>query len=419
MKKRTRRFVYGTLILCALSALTGATVAAGDWPQWGGANRDFKTDSTGLRDTWPDGGPRELWSRPLGEGYSAVAVSGGRVFTMYSVPGEKREAVVALDAKTGKTVWEHSYQAPPLPRMQLEYGPGPHSTPLIADGRVFAIGATGKFFTLDAKSGEVLWSHDLYKEFGTNWRRGYTCSPIAYKNTVIITLGAGKSTGVAAFDQKTGEVVWKRQNFVYGFSSPILINVDGQEQLVVFMAEEAAGVDPGTGELLWSHPHKTNWGLNISTPVWGEDNLLFLSSAYNGGSRMLQLSQKDGKTTVKELWFNNRFRIHFGTAIRIGDYVYGSSGDFGPAFFTAVHVRTGKVAWRDRSFARVQAVYADGKLIIVDEDGHLALVTVSPEGLQTHSRVEILKSNAWTPPTLVGATLYLRDRRTIRALALD
>ncbi len=302
--------------------------------------------------------------------------------------------------------------------MNLEYGPGPQATPLVVGDRVFAVGATGKFHALDKKTGELLWAHDFYEEYGTLWRRGYSCSPLAYGDTVIVTVGGGES-GVIALNQADGTIAWKKQDFNFAPASPILINLDGQEQLVVFMAKEAAGLDPASGELLWSHPHPTSYGLNISTPVWGEGNLLFLSSAYSGGSRLLQLSRAGGKTTVKELWFNNRMRIHFGNAIRIGDTVYGSSGDFGPTFFTAIDIKTGKVLWRDRSFPRFSSVYAEDRLVVLDEDGNLALVTASPEGLEVHSRVELLSNNAWTPPTLVGTTLYVRDRKTLRALELD
>jgi hypothetical protein len=106
-----------------------------------------------------------------------------------------------------------------------------------------------------------------------------------------------------------------------------------------------AGLDPRSGALLWSHPHKTDWGLNISKPVWSEGNLFFCSSAYRGGSRMLQLSRQGVQTSVKELWFTNRMRIHIGNTVRVGDYSYGSSGDFGPAFFSVVDVKTGRVVW--------------------------------------------------------------------------
>jgi len=197
------------------------------------------------------------------------------------------------------------------------------------------------------------------------------------------------------------------------------VNVDGQDQLIAFLGKVVAGIDPNNGNLLWSHPHVTEWGLNISNPVWGNDNLLFISSAYSGGSRVLKLTQKDGKTTAEELWFHRRMRLHHGTAIRIGDYVYGSSGDFGPAFLAAVNVKTGEIAFQDRSFPKSNLLLAEGKLIILDEDGNLALATATPTELKVISKVSVMKNLAWTAPTLVGTKLYLRDRHTIMALDLS
>ena len=202
-------------------------------------------------------------------------------------------------------------------------------------------------------------------------------------------------------------------------ASPILIDVDGQTQLVVFGGDIITGMDPANGRVLWSHPHKTDWGLNISTPVWSAgDHLLFVSSAYGTGSRALELRQKEGKTAVVEKWASRRMRVHIGTVIRIGDYVYGSSGDFGPAVISAVDMKTGAIAWQDRSFSRAQLLYADGKLVVLDEDGTLGLATVSPHGLTVLARANVLTNLAWTPPTLVGTSLYVRDRKTMAAFDL-
>jgi len=418
--------MFKSLLAALLAGVLAIPTALGqDWPQWGGPQRNFTSPVTGLASTWPSGGPRVIWSRPLGEGYSAIAVEGGRAYTMYRERAgllqfgrSDREVVVALNTADGKTVWEHRYDAPALRGMNLEYGPGPHSTPLIVGNRIFTAGAMGHFFALDKNTGKPLWSHNLHQEFGMAWERGYSCSPIAWRDMVLLTTGRpGQS--VIAFNQADGKVVWKRHNFAEGPSSPILINVDGQDQLVVFMADGPVGLDPANGNLLWSHPHKTNYGLNISTPIWGPDNLLFISSAYNGGSRVLQLSRGAGKTSVRELWFSSRMRIHFGAAVRVGDYIYGSSGDFGPAFLAAVNVKTGQIAWQDRSFARASVLHADGKLIVLDEDGDLALAAPSPQGLKVLARAQVLSENAWTAPALAGARLFIRDRSTIRALALN
>ena len=420
----------------AAAVLVVAATAPGPlagWSQWGGPTRDFKAPSTGLAATWPADGPRELWSRPLGDGYSAIVTDGGTLFTMYrpvkgliaSMVGKvtgsaaEPEVVIALDAATGTTLWEHTYDAPLLSGMGMEYGPGPHATPLVAGDLVFAPGVTGKLHALDTKTGRVVWSHDLWAQMGGKKQpRGYSCSPLAYGNNVILTLG-GPGQAVVAFDQKTGRVAWKNGSFDPGPSSPIVIDVDGQPQLVVFHADGIAGLDPTSGTTYWNHPHKTDYGLNISMPVWGEDNLLFMTSAYSGGSRVLELKQAAGKTAVRELWFNRRLRVHIGNAIRLGDIVFGASGDFGPAIFTAVNVRTGETAWQERGLARASGVYADGKLILLDEDGVLALARPDAKGLNVQSKAEVLTNRAWTIPTLVGTKLFLRDRINIKALELS
>ena len=391
-------------------------LAALEWPQFGGPQRNFQTEATGLATSWPASGPKKLWSRDLGEGYSSIAVDGAVLYTMYRLGNQ--EVVLAADAATGKTIWEHRYDATFLPTMKMENGPGPHATPLVTPTLVFTTGILGKFLALNKKTGKVVWSHDLFQEYGGRVSdRGYACSPLAYRDTILLKVG-GPGAAVMAFHQKDGAVVWKQHDFTASPASPVLIQVGGQDQLVLFMGDQVVGLDPRNGASLWSHPHRTDWGLNISTPVWGPDNLLFVSSAYSGGSRALQLSLSAGKTAVKEQWFTNRMRLHHGNGIRIGDHVYGSSGDFGPAPLTAIDVKTGKIAWQDRTFSKATLLLADGKLIVLDEDGNLALTTVSPQGLQVLAKASLLRKNAWTSPSLAGTRLYLRDRRTLMALDL-
>ncbi|HKN81981.1 MAG TPA: PQQ-binding-like beta-propeller repeat protein [Pyrinomonadaceae bacterium] len=406
------------IMLAVLLSMTevAAFAQSSDWPQWGGPHRNFTSETKGLATTWPATGPRRLWQRELGEGYSAIAVEGGMLFTMYR-KGEN-EVVIALDAATGKTVWEYSYAAPFSPQYDMSNGPGPHATPLVTGNLVFSSGATGKLHCLDKKSGKVLWSHDLIDEFqGTVRVNGYSCSPIAYKDKIVMIIG-GQASSFVAFNRKDGSVLWKKHNFRNSTSSPIIINVDGQDQLVAFMYGEVVGLDPNSGDLLWSHPHPVEFGLNTSTPIWGPDNLLFISSGYNGGSRVVKLIRAGDKTTVEEVWAHGLMRVHFSNAIRVGDVVYGSSGDFGPAPFTAIDVKTGKVLWRNRSFPRASFLFADSRFIILDEDGDLLLATPTPEGLTIISKVALLSGNSWTVPSLAGTRLYLRDRKSIMALEL-
>ena len=390
------------------------------WNQFGGPHRNFHVESVPLADTWPDGGPTRLWGRPLGEGYSSIVVDGGLLVTMYRDGDE--EVVTALDASTGSTLWRHVSQAPLVHNGYVDIwlnasGPGPYSTPLIAGDAVFAVGIEGRFDSLDKRTGEVLWSHDLVELFDLSEYNAFASSPLAFGETVILPLG-GSAHGVVAFKQDTGTVSWKSTVFPVAPGSPVLISVDGQEQLVVVGQQELVGLDPENGRQLWRHPHENELGLNISMPVWGPDGRLFTSSAYNGGSRMIHLSQIDGRTTPEEAWSTNRMRVHFSNALRIGTMIIGSSGDFGPAFLTALDAATGREHWRDRTFARAHMLYADGKLVIVDEDGDIAIASVTDQGIDIHARQSVLTANAWTPPTLVDGTLFVRDRTQIVALDL-
>jgi outer membrane protein assembly factor BamB len=417
--RKTRSFVPVPILLFAAIA-NGTANDEIPWPQWGGPSRDFRVGSTGLATSWPAGGPKKIWSRALGEGYSSLVADSDALYTMYRVGDD--EIVVSLEAATGETRWEHRYQAPLLEDMDYgtwlrQGGAGPYSTPLLLGRAVYAVGTTGKFHAIDRRTGEVLWHHDLDQKFEMSGYRGYAPSPMVYDGNILLPIG-GEGQAVVAFNPANGEVVWKNQDFRLAPASPILIEVDGQDQLVVFTPGEVIGLDPRNGNPLWSHPHETNYGLNISTPVWGEGGLLFTSSAYNGGSRVIRLARAGERTTVEELWSSNRLRLHFGNAMRIGSLILGTSGDFGPAFFIAVDVETGEEIWRERTFGRSQMVLVESTLVIVDEGGDLAIASAGPNGLKVHARAELLTENAWTPPTLVGTRLYVRDRRNVVAVEL-
>ena len=416
----TQGRVIGMLVALAAPGLVHAQTPPATWHQLGGPSRNFHVESTPLAETWPDDGPPRLWSRPLGEGYSSVVTDGETLVTMFRAGDE--EVIIGLDPETGVTRWQHRYDAPLVHNGYVDIwlnasGPGPYSTPLLTDGVVFAVGIDGRFHALDAATGAVRWSHDLATVFDLTTYNAFASSPLSFGETVILPLG-GSGEGVAAFRQDNGSVVWRSAPFAVAPGSPVLIEVDGQTQMVVVGQQELLGLAPEDGRVLWRYPHTNELGLNLSMPVWGPDGLLFISSAYDGGSRMIRLSQIDGRTTADEVWATNRMRVHFSNALRVGNLVIGSSGDFGPAFLTAMDVVSGEEVWRERSFARAHMVYADGKLVIVDEDGDLALATLGDQGLDVHAQVQILTANAWTPPTLVGGTLFVRDRQQILALDL-
>ena len=418
-------------VLAPAARTAGQPARAAEWPGWGGPRRDFTCDAAGLAASWPPGGPTQIWSRPLGEGHSSVVVDDGRLYTMYRPPTGVRnrwnaeEVVVALDAASGDTIWEYRFPSS-LDTMNFSRGAGPHATPLVVGDRLFAASTDKQFFALDKRTGEVLWSHSFVKEYRAppNQMRwavppGYAPSPIAHKTNVIAMVG-GPGQGVMAFRQDDGRVVWRSGEFSdIAPASPLLVTLDGEEQLIVTSGDGAHGFDPNDGRPLWNHAFPTRSGVNITTPIWSpEDRLLFLTAAYDGGTRVLQLARSGTRTEVKELWFSNRMRVHFGNTLRIGDHYYGSSGDFGPAFLTAISARTGEIAWQDRTFTKASFLNLGGKAILLDEDGVLALVALSADGMDVLAKAQVAQAVSWTVPTLVGTTLYVRDRANIMALDL-
>ena len=399
---------------------TGLTLGAGaaaaqDWPQWGGPGRDFRAPDPGLADSWPQTGLEPLWSRPLGEGYSGIAIAGDRLYTQYSV-GEE-EVVVALAAASGEEVWSHRQHAPRPQGMRLNYGAGPHATPLVVDGRVFTVGTTGQLLALDAAGGELLWRKNLWGEYGGfRLRRGYGASPIAWGGTVILPVG-GEAPGVVAFARADGRVVWRSAGFDSAQSSPIVVEVDGQSQLVLFVQDEVVGIDLDDGELLWRHPHKAFGSYNISTPLAGPDGTIFVSSSYGGGSRMLRLSRVEGGARVEQLWHSKRMGIHFTNALWVGDRIFASSGR-GGAVAAALDVTTGELVWKSRAIGRASYIRVGERILALEAGGRLLLVELTPEGPSILAETQLLESQTWTVPALAGRSLYVRDRERILAVEL-
>ncbi len=405
-----RSLAAGLLVVILL-----AGTASAQWPQWGGPNRDFHSPAKGLAEKWPDAGPKKIWTRALGEGFSSIVADGGRLFTMYRKGDE--EVVVALKAETGATEWEHKYRAPLFEKMDTTGGKGPNSTPTIEGNMLYTLGVSGMLLALDKNSGKLVWSHDLIKEYKAKPPKyGFSTSPLAYKGSLILPVG-GSDYGVAAFALADGKLLWHKHDFANVYSSPILIEVGGEDQIVQLVADRVVGLDPKTGDLLWSEPIQNQGKMNISTPIWGSDKLLYVTSG-QVGSVGLKFFKADGKTKVEKAWKNDKLQVTQGTVVRVGDYFYGSSGLMGPHFVTAINAKTGEVAWQERGFAKANLVCSDGKILLLDEEGVLALATASPEGWKVESKVNMLKAKAYTAPTLVDKILYLRDQKNILALDL-
>jgi outer membrane protein assembly factor BamB len=415
--------------LVSVVAVTPAVQAQGQWPQWGGSNRDFTVETTGLADKWPEDGPKALWHRGLGSGFSSIVVDDGRLFTMYRKDKkDAHEYTIALDATTGKTIWQQQTLAA-VPPETLDYGKdfsGPNSTPLVVGDRLFTVGRNAILHCYKKTDGTVLWKRDLRKEFGAETQVcGYSPSPLAFGDTIILPMGRAEGdkregNSLVAFDQASGDVVWRRHTFRIEHSSPILITFGGKHHLVQGTRRALIGVDPASGDLLWEYAYSDPEQFEgiFATPVWdGKDVIMFSS---RNVAVAVKLTTGEEGTTAQLLWSNHKTPLGMATPVLIDDMLVGPKRAKGSPVtrLLGLDIRSGKLLWAERVFPMPVAVGGAQRLVILDHDGILGLATATRKGLEIHSRHQLTETESLTPPTLVGNTLYVRDEKHIMALDL-
>ncbi len=410
----TRRYIF----LLAVLSVSGPGLAE-EWLQWGGPNGDFTVDAAGLAEEWPAEGPRQLWKRPLGDGYSSILYKDGTLFTLYR-DGE-HEVVVALDAETGKTGWEHRYPRKLWPDFRKSFGFGPNSTPLILGDRILSVGVSGQMRCLDVTTGELSWEHDLPAKFGRRKRVeewGGSVSPMPYDGAAI-TLVGGDGHAVVAFDPEDGSAVWKSEPGGVSYAQTTITRLAGRDQFIYFEPEGLVALDPATGRTLWRSAIEFNNGNHLTPIVKCDESHIWVGSQFDsGGGRLLEITRRGDALAAEQHWYHSKLQASHWTLIRLGDHIYGSTGGNRVSFLTAFKWKTGEVAWRERGFHKAQALYADGKLLFLDESGDLTLAKISPQGPEVFATARVTESVSWTLPTLVSTKLYLRDRKNVLALDL-
>lgn len=392
-----------------LLTLLAVPTSAAKWTQFGGPGRDFIVEEAPTIADWGEAGPQSIWQRELGPGYSGLVADpdSGRLFTL-ARDGED-ELVVALDPETGKTVWQARYSAPvsDLKGVDMSYGNAPQATPVLGHGRLFTFGFTGMLHALDTATGNVLWSKDLGTEYEVRIPYfGHAASPLVVDDpqgeSVVVLAG-----GALAFDPETGALRWQNRSFDGSYASPILADTAFGRQIIAAVAGEVVGLDPSSGELLWRHAFSNPQRTILATPILVQDDLLFVS-VYFVGSRGLRLAARD---RVEVLWEQPDFQVSHFNALRQGTTVFTTY----KKSLLALDALTGEIVWQEKRFGAANLMQAGPHTLVLGERGELVTARLDRGGANKQQSARLLDARSWTPPTLLGNRLYVRDQAVVVA----
>lgn len=380
------------------------TIGVHDYSSYRNRNLDAVATGPNLWTNWKERQPRKVWSQPCGAGYSGFATAGNTIFTL-----EQRgpdEVAVAYDRDTGAERWTHSWKARHFDSLG---GEGPMATPTILDGMAFILGGTGHFACLNASTGKPLWEKELLED-NKNLQWGMSCSPIPFKDMIIVHPGeqSGKqlNRAIRAYDRKTGKLVWQTGNQKTGYCTPMIVNLLDTTMLLAFDAVEIMGLNPDTGEKLWSFPWVTNQGINVAQPIPLGQDKLFITSSYGVGCGLLQLTRSGTGFQAKELWHNFQLRCRFNSPILHNKFIYGLD----EGALVCLDPESGRRKWKGNRYGQGQILRQDDLILIQAENGDLAIVKANPQSFEELGRFKALEGEkTWNCPALANGFAFVRN----------
>jgi len=427
MPRSPLRSAVALTLFCAVSAvLVAAAPDSAGWPQWRGPGRDGVSKDTGLLNQWPAAGPALAWkSTGLGGGFSSLAISGGKIFTLGDRDGAQH--AIALNQADGKVLWTGKVG----PVWEDQYG-GPRSTPSVDGDSVYVLGSDGDLVAFETATGRERWRKSLPGDFGgkvmSSWK--WAESPLVDGDRVIVTPG-GPTALMVALDKKTGKEVWRTLTPTLGakgrdgagYSSVVISNGAGVKQYVQLTGRGLVGVRASDGKFLWSYNQVANDVANISTPIVKGDHI-FASTGYQTGSVLLKLAPAADKgVEAKEVYFlpSKTLQNHHGGLVLVGDHLYGGHGH-NKGFPVCVEMATGKVVWGGEGSdilapgtGSAAVTAADGHLYFRYQNGKVALIEATPQGYKLKGSFDVPEVNrpSWSHPVIVGGKLYLREQENL------
>jgi outer membrane protein assembly factor BamB len=428
----------------------GKRKTGSDWPVFLGPTGDGVSSEKGIVRPWPEQGPRVVWEKKVGSGYSMPVVSRGRLFLFDRVGNRAR--LRCWKSETAEELWTFEY--PTEYRDKYGYNGGPRCCPVVDGDRVYIHGPEGMLYCVRAADGKWVWKSDTHTKFGVVQNFfGVASTPVVEGNLLLVHVGGsppgseneafdnlkGNGSGVVAFDKYTGKVKWKVSDELAGFASPVLATIGKRRWCFVFARGGLVGLNPATGKVDFHYPWRSPAfeSANASNPVV-VGNKVLISECYGPGSALLEV-KPDG---YKEIWNDARkpgrrksLRCHWMTPIHADGYVYGSSGRHTPeAELRCVELATGKVMWSRRGLTRCSLLMVDGHFVCLSEDGILRLLRVNPKKYEEVSSVELrardkdgkaipdgealLEYPCWAAPILAHGLLYVRGHDRLVCLEL-
>jgi outer membrane protein assembly factor BamB len=371
----------------------------GDWPAFRGPHRNGISTETGWKKSWPAEGLKQLWSAEVGLGYSAVAVADGRAYTLGNRDG--RETVYAFDAETGRELWKYSYACGLVDNL---HPGGPGATPTVDGARVYTLSKEGHLHAFQAATGKVDWMVHLPAQFEIpipEW--GFTSSPLVLGEKLIFDLG-----GLVALDKATGATLWRGNKYRAGYGSAISLKVATGETLVAALTNDRLiVVRAGDGSEVAGFDWTSQYTTSGTTPVVCGKSL-FISVGYDGGCALVELRGDK----LELLYRNQAMSNHMATSIFWRGHLYGIDGNSHTprqCKLVCLDAATGKRLWEQRGFGCGTITLVDGKLLVLSDEGRLAIVDPSPAGFKEEASCDIGDGRYWTTPVLAHGRIYCRN----------
>jgi outer membrane protein assembly factor BamB len=383
-----------------------APSTAADWPGFRGPERDGVIRGARIETDWSKSPPAELWRKPIGPGWSSFAVRGDLLYTQEQRGDD--EVVACYRMSTGEPVWRHRDAAR---FWESNAGAGPRGTPTLSNGRVYTFGATGILNALDAGTGAVVWSRNAAADNGTkvpDW--GFASSPLVVDDLVIVAV----SGALVAYDLASGRPRWSGPVGGEGYSSPQLVTLDGVAQILALNGSGVVGVAPADGTLLWQH----SWGgYPIVQPALTAGGDVLISVADGSGTRRLAVAHGPGGWSVEERWTSNGLKPYFNDFVVHEGHAFGFDG----GILASINLEDGQRRWKGGRYGQGQMVLLPDQdvLLVLSEEGELALVGATPEKFTELARFPALDGKTWNHPVLVGDVLLVRNGEEMAAFRLS